>query len=180
MSCPSVRLVLGAVGAVLLAACANNPAPSGWLPSPDDTPQDPYGAWIEVRRGDRVRARGELIAVHDDSVFVLTQRGELVALDRSRINGARIAWFDAQWGGLAVWTTVGTLSTLSHGYFSGITLPLWLIVGPIATGAQSRVPIESVERESQWREMRMFARFPQGLPQGLDRSVLRPRPGRRR
>jgi hypothetical protein len=165
---------LGAACYTLAAACANNPAPSGWLPTPDDAPQDPYGAWIVVQHA-RGETDGELIAVHEDSVFVLTQSGRLAGFAHGGINQARIAYFDAQWVGLAVWTFVGSLATISNGYFAGFTLPLWLIAGPIATASQSRAPLESVKRESQWAEMRMYARFPQGMPQELDRSVLKPR-----
>lgn len=180
MSPRSARLVLGAACCALVAACAGNPAPSGWLPGPEDAPQDPYGAWIVVRENDTRETSGELIAVHEDSIFVLTQSGRLAGFAHGEIERARIAYYDAQWGGLVAWTLVGSLATISNGYFALITFPLWLLVGSISAADESRAPLESVSQESEWVEMRTFARFPQGMPQGLDRGVLRPRAGGRR
>ena len=176
MSPRRVGLVLGAACCWVLAACAGNPAPRGWLPGPEDAPQDPYGAWVAVLEGDESETAGELIAVRDDSVFVLTQSGRLAGFAYGDIQQARLAYYDAQWGGLAAWTILGSLATISNGYFAGITLPLWVITGSIAASAESRAPLEEARLVSQWRELRMYARFPQGMPEGLDRSVLRPRP----
>lgn len=163
---------------LFVGACAKNPAPSGWLAPAERAQRDPYGGWIEIsyRVAERdAVARGEFIAVSDDSVFVLPPRADLAAIPRAQIRRAKVAFYDAQWAGLATWTIIGSLSTASHGWFLGISLPIWTIAGPVATGAASRGPIESVRSQRDWEAVSKFARFPQGLPEEIDRAVLRPK-----
>jgi hypothetical protein len=121
---------------------------------------------------------GEFIGVGRDSVFVLTDAGQFIGLSMTAIYDARVAYYASQYGNLAVWTALGSVATLSHGYVLSLTLPLWLIIGPLATASQSRAPFVHVRRAADWEAARGFARFPQGIPDGLDRRVLRPRPPR--
>jgi len=176
MYAADARIVLALASCVFAGACAGNPAPKGWLPSPQETPTDPYGAWIDVVTLQGTELRGELIAVHDDSVFVLPEDGVLVATARADVRLARTAFYASQYGGLAAWATVGSIATVSNGLLAVGTLPLWLIIGPIAVGADSRAPLTSVRHDDRWVDVRKYARFPQGLPPALDRSVLRTRP----
>ena len=160
----------------LAVACANNPAPSGWLPSAQEAPEEPYGAWVQLRKIDRTELGGEFIAIHGDTLFVLSERSGLVALHRGQMDQARLAYYSSNWGLMAGWTTLGSLATISNGAFAVITLPMWLIGGTLATSLESRAPLEGVRRWTQWYELRKYARFPQGIPDGLDRRLLRPRP----
>jgi len=176
MSAADARIATALACCALAGACAGNPAPKGWLPAPQETPVDPYGAWIEVLALEGTETGGELIAVHDDSVFVLTQDGVLVATARADVKQARTAFYASEYGGLAAWAVVGSIATVSNGVLAVGTLPLWLIVGSIAVGADSRAPLTSVRHDEQWADARKYARFPQGMPPSLDRAVLRPRP----
>jgi hypothetical protein len=120
--------------------------------------------------------RGELIAVSDDSVFALTQAAEFRAVAQADVSRAVVASYASQYEMLAAWSMIGTVATVSHGWFAFLTAPVWLIAGPIATAAQSRAPLEDVApTRSSWTDVNMYARFPQGLPLGLDRSQLRPK-----
>ena len=50
-----------------------------------------------------------------------------------------------------------------------------MLVGSSSTGVlshQGRI----LKPNASWADMRLFARFPQGLPPGLDRAALQPRP----
>jgi len=172
------RVPLTAALCAVGAACANNPAPGGWLPEHREVAQDPYGAWVQIRRSDRTELGGEFIALHGDTLFVLTESGRLTALHSREFDQARLAYFNSSAGLLGLWTGIGALSTISHGGFLIITLPMWIIGGSVASGSESRAPLEGVRRWSEWSELRMYARFPQGIPESLDRRVLRPRPRR--
>lgn len=160
------------------AACTSNPAPSGWLPGAAETPTDPFGAWIEVEHETASVSRtvaGELIAVDRDTIFVLSSIG-LQGLPLDSVGSARVAWFDAGYGNLILWTAVGALSTASHGLISGITFPLWVIGGTLATAAQSRSPIVDHDPDKgSAQRLSQYARYPQGMPEGLDRAGLTPR-----
>lgn len=177
--------------AVLLAACVSNPAPSGWLPPADVAAREAYGGWIvaDTAKDDQrgsfaggstapVPVAGELIAVDPDSVFVMSGRG-LVGLRKLQVRRATLFSYDSQWGQLAAWGVVGTLSTISNGLLLLLTAPLWVIVSTSAASSRSHAPmVELADSGDRWEKLRLYARFPQGLPSGMDRSVLRPAPDR--
>jgi hypothetical protein len=174
---------LGGLALIALAtACSTNPAPRGWLAPAPIAVSDPYGAWVHIEipsAGKQAPSGGELIAVGLDSVFVLAPDGEFHAIARADVTRARVAYYDSQYGQLAAWTTIGSLSTGSHGFFLVFSLPVWTIGGWATTGAQSRAPLAYVrENERSWDDVAKYARFPQGLPTELDRKRLRPKPRR--
>jgi hypothetical protein len=146
------------------------------LPKPAEAQADAYGGWIELRFDtltDR-QADGELIAVSADSVWVLGQDQARV-IPTSAVSAGKLTAYAAQKGALTAWAVVGTLSTISNGWFLVFTAPMWLIGGPLAVGSESHAP----ERKSpplMWEELAPFARFPQGMPEGMDLSTLRAKP----
>lgn len=172
------------LASALLAAtfgCAQNPAPGGWLEPAREAVDDPYGAWIAVSEEGRGVA-GEFLAIDRDSVFVLLPSGSVHAVSLDRVTGAQLAYYDAQPGALAIWTTVGSWSTISNGILLIFTLPTWIIGGSVATGSQSRAPLVSLDHEEtaesgadswaeRWNAVRKYARFPGGLPPDLPRTL---------
>jgi hypothetical protein len=159
------------------AGCATSSAPRGFLRPPLEAQRSAYGGWIEVTLVRESHARtsdtlsGELIAVGDDSIFVLGAAG-LRALAVPRIARARLMAYDAQYGALASWTLLGVLSTASHGLGLILSAPVWILAGTGATSSQSRAPLHEVTQPGNLPSLRPFARFPQGLPPGLDRRTL--------
>jgi hypothetical protein len=120
----------------------------------------------------KLQAHGELLAVHADSLFVLSANS-LTAIPTAKTKKATLTVYDANVGPLVAWSVLGTLSTASHGAGLIISAPVWIIAGIAATSAQSHAPRITFPRKS-WKEFRMYARFPTGLPPGLDRRSLRP------
>lgn len=177
----SARFV--SLGAALASAgcSAGNSAPKDWLPKPAEAQAIAYGGWIELTyKGAEAKreADGELIAVSDDSVWVLSQN-EGVVVSTASVKDGKLTAYAAQTGGLSGWTAVGTLSTLSNGAFLLFTAPLWLLVGGSSIAGESR----DAQRKSPpltWSELAAFARFPQGLPEGITFAALQakriPRP----
>lgn len=180
-------IVVGVVAALLgvvVTGCAGTGAPSGWLPNAAATQEEAHGAWISIRHrsdGDDVRVEGELIAVGDDTVFVLTTDSaawSLVAIPRSDDLTAKLGTYDPATGGIVAWTFLGTVSTMSHGINLILSAPVWIITGTVVTNTQARTAIERYPGDSPWDawdELRVFARFPQGLPESVDRAMLEPR-----
>lgn len=163
--------------AVVCAACGGNNTPKGWLPTPKESQETAYGGWIELSYLENAEARGaagELIAVSADSVWVLTSDQGLV-IPTASVREGKLTGYAAQ--SLTGWTLAGTLSSVSNGAFLIFTMPAWLIGGSLANGSESR----AAQRKSpplQWVELAQFARFPQGLPQGLEISGLSRKKGR--
>ena len=169
----SVACWLSLGTAVACASCARNSATEGWLPKPAEAQTGAYGGWIELRynQATEQRADGELIAVSADSVWLLSQDQALV-IPTTAVKKGKLTAYAAQTGALTAWAVLGTLSTISNGVVLILTAPMWIIVGPLAVASESRAP----ERKSpslNWVELAPFARFPQGVPEGIDLSTLK-------
>lgn len=180
-----------AVAALLLTAlggCASNPAPDGWLPTPDRAATDPYGAWIEVRGSGPAPAgeasehswvvEGEFLAVDGDSLIVLEPTGRVVAVPLDRVESGTVAHYDPESGKIGTWTALGIVSTLSHGIALIATMPLWIIVGTISTGGQAASALVRFDRTAQPDALRAYARYPGGRPPDLP-AFLPAKPVRR-
>jgi hypothetical protein len=158
--------------AVACTACAGNTAPKGWLPKPIEAQAAAYGGWIELTYAepDERHTYGELIAVSAESVWVLSgNRG--LAIPTATVKKGKLTAYAAQKDGLTAWMLLGTLSTLSNGAFLILTAPMWLISGSLAVGGESRAP-ERKTPPLTWVELAPFARFPQGIPDGLALTAL--------
>jgi hypothetical protein len=161
--------------AVVCAGCARNSAPEGWLPKPADAQTGTFGGWIELSYDTLTgqRADGELIAVNADSVWLLNQNQALV-IATDAVMAGKLTAYAAEKGGMTTWAVLGTLSTISNGWFLIFTAPMWILGGSLAVGSETRAP----QRKSpplNWAELAPFARFPQGMPEGMDLTTLKPK-----
>jgi hypothetical protein len=156
-----------------VGGCAGNPAPGGWLWPAQESQADPYGAWIVISTAGEPPLSGEFLAAESDSIFVLTSDGAVRSVPFDNVLQAQIASYDAQWGRLAWWTALGSISTISHGFSLVFTFPIWVIAGSIAANAQSRAPLLELDDAEDWDLARTYARFPAGLPANLPRTLPR-------
>jgi hypothetical protein len=177
MSRASLSLWLGAGVAVLGAGCARSSAPGGWLPKPAEAQSTAYGGWIELtyEQPTEQSAAGELIAVSADSVWLLSQTQALV-IPTSAVRAGKLTAYEAQKSGFTTWTVVGALSTVSNGAFLIFTAPMWIIGGSLAVASESHAPERKISSVS-WGGLAVFARFPQGMPEGIELSALEAKPG---
>lgn len=160
--------------AACLTGCAGNPAPRGWRPPATAAQQSSHGGWIRIEAvdapGTKLRtehlAEGELIAIDQTAFHVLTTEG-LRSVPRASIHRFTIVGYGTEAGALAVWSVAGGISTLSHGWFLAFTAPMWAVVGVIATTTEKHAGVWHDEAFA-----RRFARFPQGLPPGVDPKAL--------
>lgn len=167
---------------ILAAACAGNPGPEGFLPSPKDAVRDLYGGWIELtipagRHDDRVSE--ELIAARADSVWILGDTGRVMAVATSTVKEGRLVRYRSEAGAVMGYTALGMVSTLSNGFFLIFTAPAWLITGIVSSSAESGAPISNTPPLA-WADLAAYARFPEGLPPGIDLAEIRPKPGARK
>jgi hypothetical protein len=161
-----------------MGSCAAAPGPEGWLPSPKEALSDAFGAWMIVEYSSESgikTAEGEFIAVEKNTVYLLTgisleeipilkvQHVTFATYKETRIVGA--------------WTFLGFLSTISHGYFAAASAPIWLFTGIYNASAESTGGITDSDFVV-WDEIRKYARFPQGIPQGVDLRQLKRKPYR--
>lgn len=175
----------GCLGGLTLlgAGCAVSTAPPGWLRPPTE-PSNGLGGWMALALrpevGDQVGAvtdwdfaarwnlEGELIAVSPESILVLAG-SSLRGVAWSQVRRAELFGYDSQAKNLALWSTIGTLSTVSHGVGLIISAPLWILAGAASTARQGR-GARILCPPGTDRDLAPFARFPQGLPPGIDRA----------
>jgi hypothetical protein len=170
----SVSKVLLVFLLVSISGCASTHAPLGWLPSPEQVPMDAYGAWLNIET-DSTTLRGEFLALSQDTVFIADTLFHPVP--RIGIRSARVVVYDVG-GSLEGWVMLGTLSTISNGWYLALTFPMWLIGGPIVVSSRSYDPIVDYP-DRPMEEFAAYARYPAGLPHNLDRGAIRMKPRRK-
>ena len=166
--------IAGVILCLSFAHCASTRAPSGWLTDPKNVPVDPYGGWVSVE-SEVGLISGELIAVANDTMFAADT--SLHAVSFSSIHSVRLAVYDP--GTVAAAVVGGTILTVSNGVYLFLTAPMWIIGGSVAAAIQSRDPLLDYP-DVPLRDFAIYARYPQGLPTGVDRTAIRMKPPGRR
>jgi hypothetical protein len=166
------------LAAVMACGCGPRPtAPAGYLPDQVAAQTETYGAWVDFTyaRGDRIeRFQGELIAVSADTLWVLGATGG-VRVPHTALRAGRLTHYDSSAGTVGGLAFLGMLSTLSNGAFLVLTAPMWIIGGAVASSSQANVAGRDIDRSS-GPQLAAFARFPGGLPEGIELDELRPKP----
>ena len=165
-------------------------APNGFLPGQYEVKNEVYGAYLylEVEDSETRTATaklnvnqyfyadynahafgGEFIAVEDDSVVLLTEKGFVFRKAINDIMYARIETVDQSTSAYATWALIGQFGSISNGWAYFLTGPLWLLIGPPAVSGISRADKHgmNIPNKRWWADMNKFARFPAGLPEGL-------------
>lgn len=155
-----IRDLALAVVAATAAACAINPDSRGRTLERVIT--DGRGGWIVVQLTSGAEASGELIAADTDAIRVLTSVGLLVVPPRE-VASARLWAWETELSGVIAWGTIGTVSTISHGFFLVFSAPVWIGATSLITAIESRKPIVDYP-EHGLSDLARWARFPQGMP----------------
>jgi hypothetical protein len=154
--------------AVLLCACVSNPDPR--KPSLENVERSGYGGWIVMTTRQGARIEGELISVEGVFVRVLHYgRLPLLAVQTTEIASAELFKYESE--GFGAWGALGSVSALSHGFFLVLSIPVWLISTGVVSSIESRSVILHYPEDS-WAELAKWARFPQGMPEGIDERAL--------
>jgi hypothetical protein len=170
-----------AAGLVLLAlagSCASNPTPSDRIVTQEEAVSSGKGAYAFVRSEGRTWVDGELIATTNERVTLLTNLGHLVDVPYGKVRELKLGVHDNDFGAMALWGVLGSVSTISHGAFLVFTLPIWLITSISAGSAESYRGLficaddARVSLEGCLRVAGAYARFPQGLPAGVGGEQL--------
>ncbi len=156
-------------------SCSTVKAPSGTVPVRNALATDAFGGWIELSLiTPKDSISGEFIATCNDSLYIM-DRGEVKIYPISNIRLARLVIFKNMSGAFGAWTFFGSLFTISNGGFLIFTLPATLIMGIATTiGEAKRLNFLDYPSNS-FENLSKYARFPQGIPEGLNIADLRPR-----
>ena len=171
----SVRLLL--FMALILPACATIRAPRDWLETAAVEAQQPFGGWTAIwliQTTGPPELEGELLAIAADTAWVLTLGGEMLYLAANDVLKAQLETFDPGLGMIRLGVAIGSLSTLSHGFFSIFSLPVWLLGALLTDRAVGRSAVIDMQK-APWETLRVHARYPQGLPPGVDTDTIDPK-----
>jgi hypothetical protein len=177
MSAGNLACRMGLGAALVCLGCKGTSVPKAWLPTPQEAQTTAFGGWIDLaytEANERRWAVGELIAASADSVWILNQREGLV-IPTAAVDSGKLFAYAPRTGNITGWTVAGTVSTISNGAFLLFTAPMWIIGGSLA----GRSEIRAAQRNNPpltWVEIAPFARFPQGMPEGVGLAALRPKP----
>ncbi|MFW6197657.1 MAG: hypothetical protein ACOC5B_02215, partial [Myxococcota bacterium] len=117
--------------------------------------------------GDEEVREGELLAVDEERIYVLQYGPHRVwTAPRLSVDEVRLDLYPHRGGAFAGWFVTGLASTLSHGWLSIGTAPLWVLSG-IASITATMVDARIKLGQSEWGLLHQYARFPAGPPPGL-------------
>lgn len=143
------------------------------VPKLEDLKSSPYGSFIKVKLNDKSKIVGELISVENRKLRILSyQQTEPILVDVSQENVKKFKLRFASVPELIRASPILTLLSLSHGYFFLITIPLNLMV-TLGMIAISDDQVNYTKEEISYEELKMFSRFPQGIPSAIDVKTLR-------
>jgi len=163
--------------------CQKRMIPASYMPTPDAATMNIKGSWIVLNTDNDALPisgkiiSGELMAVQSDSVYLLTDSA-LLAVNRNMIISAVLYPFKPQ---TAVTPIIAMLSSLpaifgaiakDDGAFLLLGVPV-MITGAVMSAIEGGGNVMKYPARYQLNDLAKFARFPQGLPSGLDPEKLR-------
>lgn len=168
------------VSATLLKCATQGDIPSAYLVNPKGLDTATNGNWIYIEKfennniADKGAVSGELIAVQSDTFFVLTQKA-FIPVPTKDMREATLTLFKDQSGLYLIATGIGLVPNIiaafagSPVFFFGIPFAL---VG--FSTAMIELPANSLQfpKRNKLSDFYKFARFPQGIPAGVDLNKL--------
>lgn len=165
----------------LICGCSSTHAPSGWLPSRAETKHDVFGSWMDVALsgpGGNV-VSGELLAIQDDSLFLLNYFG-LGVIGLNDIHKAHVTQYKSEAGYAVGAFFLGMPVLITHGHSAGFSAPGWIILSGLAAIISANENKYSYPKNESgdlaWKGIKQFAHFPQGLPVTVPRAELQTSP----
>lgn len=177
------NLTLIVVLSFLYAGCSRTFAPSGWLPATDEYQVNVYGGWMTLvvlgnsteEQEEYFEYKGEFLSSDSDNVYLLADSVYIV--NKANIRSAILELTQKNTEAYAGWGAAFLLTPVINGRYSLFTGPLGIISGAAAaSGEAARDRYASEHPDNMyWSIVQKFARFPQGLPEGIDLNKVKPK-----
>jgi hypothetical protein len=164
-------LLLLFIVAMIVGSCTT---PS-YLPQYDRIETNQFGSYVEVYLHSGGFVYGELIAVDSNNIFILPESNTAGTKKIATVQINNIQHFILRYARPKhyAWSIpVFSLASISHGAFALLTFPLNLIT-TISVTVGGENAYKYTQRKITYENMRMFARFPQGIPPDIDIAGIR-------
>lgn len=135
-----------------------------YLSSPEEIGLNPYGAYITINYQRKEELKGELIAVENDVIVIREDvTNHWISFPKNKVITYKIWYANPKRYG---WTIpVALILPLIHGWWSYITVPTHILVTSIVTGSSyNAFSYNQKDIDASSTELKMFSRFPAGLP----------------
>ena len=164
------------LAASLILGCATTSAPVRLLPDAQEAGHHPYGGWIELSASPQRSVKGELLAISDGIIYVLTSSDKVALVASEVVTNAKLTPIDMQSEIIANWVFFELAINFpivpllrddpiisGHGVWYIISAPVWILAGLLSASVESRgIQIDLIE--DNWEDFASYARFPQGMP----------------
>lgn len=152
---------------IILALLSNGCKAPAYLPEAEEIGVNEFGSYIIVDLNKGSDIEGELITIDKETLNVLTKEkdiNQLQTIEISDIKSFKLMYAQPKKYG---WTIpASALVTVSHGLLAAFTAPANIIVTSIITSHGANAFTYS-EKDMSFEKLKMFARFPQGLPTNI-------------
>lgn len=159
------------VCALLLLCLGSGCYAPAFIPEAENIDVNPYGGYLEITNEAGQTAEGELIAIDNQHVTLLEDSGTpdetLRRIAVSNMYRYRLRY--AQPVNYAWTIPLFSAFTITHGWFLVFTFPVNLIT-TIAVSVGGETAYRYTEKEISLQDLKMFARFPQGMPENFMRK----------
>ncbi|MBK9291368.1 MAG: hypothetical protein IPM52_07060 [Bacteroidetes bacterium] len=169
-----INHIIAIAAILLLWSCAHVPA---YLPKLDNLGNSPNGAFVRLSQQAGPTVYGELLAVDSASIYVLTDKAfhnqsrcEAVPLQRVTTFKLRYAAPGRYGWSIPIYGLF--VAPVTSGFLSIFTIPMNLIVtGSVTAGSYQATSYtnQDIRKADLWK----FARYPQGLPDGIALSDIK-------
>lgn len=145
-----------------------------YLPSNHEVGTNQYGSYIKVEQNDNEQnllRKGELISIDSSNIIVFDEISKkCVTIPINKVSKFKLKYAkssDYFWS-----IPVFSLSSFAHGLGLIFTMPANIVVTSIVTSSGS-ADYQFSKKNITYNEMRMFARFPQGIPLNIPLDSIR-------
>jgi hypothetical protein len=142
-----------------------------YLPSSSKIDVNEYGSYINIIHKTASNIDGELIAIDSNKIVVLTEETKkCMTVSVNDVKHFKLIYAKPKHYG---WTIPAFLVyPFIHGAYSIITMPIHLIVTISVTASGERAFMYS-DKNMTFEKLKMFARFPQGIPLNIDLASIK-------
>lgn len=144
-----------------------------YLPESNEIDVNQHGSFIRVNTKDDQLYQGELLAVDGINLVILNR--DTTKEKISEVNTANVKKFKLRYAKSKhyEWTIpVSMLVTIAHGWYAGLTLPVNIITtSTVSSGGE--YAFEYNQKIMTFDKLKMFARFPQGIPSNVDLARIK-------
>jgi hypothetical protein len=161
------KIIIAGLIAIIISSCTS----PRYLPSSDKIDVNEYGSYIKIIRQSTANIDGELIAIDSNKIVVLSEsENKCLTVPITDVKQFKLLYAKPKHYGWSI--PVYTLATIGHGLFLIFTAPISLIV-TISVTARGESAFKYSDKNMTYEKLKMFARFPQGIPTSIDIASIK-------